>query len=179
MFSLCTIWCFVQAIFRYLLSIFIHIWWQILSNRNIVMGPHSSKQGAFARVYFATSCRFIQSFNRANLKFVVYQKRLKSCTKEIIELIKMRFPRLSGIVYCLSRNECDTLAKELTDAGLPARSYHAGMTDAARKQIQEAWIQEDNFKVRYYLLRITPRFNFMILYSARPSGFHVNYLKIW
>lgn len=92
--------------------------------------------------------RFIQSFNRANLKFEVRQKKLKNCTKEIIDLIRSEFRNLSGIVYCLSRNECDTLADELTAAGLPARAYHAGMTDIARKKVQEAWIQEDKFKVR-------------------------------
>ncbi|KAH9283432.1 Bloom syndrome -like protein [Echinococcus granulosus] len=90
---------------------------------------------------------FIQSFNRANLKFEVRSKRLKSCSKDIIQLIETKFSRLSGIVYCLSRNECDTLAEELTAAGLPARAYHAGMTDAARKRVQEAWIQEENFKI--------------------------------
>ncbi|VDO02252.1 unnamed protein product [Rodentolepis nana] len=91
--------------------------------------------------------KFIQSFNRANLKFEVRQKRLKNCTKEIIDLIKSQFRNLSGIVYCLSRNECDTLADELTAAGLPARAYHAGMTDVTRKKVQESWIQEDNFKI--------------------------------
>ncbi len=94
--------------------------------------------------------RFIQSFNRANLKFEVRQKRLKSCSKDVIELIHAQYSRLSGIVYCLSRNECDKLAEELTAAGLPAKAYHAGMTDAARKRVQEAWIQEDNFKVGFF-----------------------------
>ncbi|VUZ40500.1 unnamed protein product, partial [Hymenolepis diminuta] len=90
---------------------------------------------------------FIQSFNRANLKFEVRQKKLKNCTKEIIDLIRSEFRNLSGIVYCLSRNECDNLADELTAAGLPARAYHAGMSDIARKKVQEAWIQEDKFKI--------------------------------
>ncbi|VDM31756.1 unnamed protein product [Hydatigera taeniaeformis] len=90
---------------------------------------------------------FIQSFNRTNLKFEVRSKRLKNCSKDVIQLIETKFSALSGIVYCLSRNECDTLAEELTAAGLPAKAYHAGMTDAARKRVQEAWIQEDNFKI--------------------------------
>ncbi|VDK39808.1 unnamed protein product [Taenia asiatica] len=90
---------------------------------------------------------FIQSFNRANLKFEVRSKRMKSCSRDIIQLIETQFSRLSGIVYCLSRNECDTLAEELSAAGLPAKAYHAGMTDAARKRVQEAWIQEDSFKI--------------------------------
>jgi len=41
--------------------------------------------------------RFVQSFNRMN----------KSCITEIQNMIKSKFRGLSGIVYCLSRKECD------------------------------------------------------------------------
>ncbi|VDP91539.1 unnamed protein product [Echinostoma caproni] len=90
---------------------------------------------------------FIQSFNRSNLKFEVRPKKLKSCTKEIIEVIHTEFPKRSGIVYCLSRRECDLVADELRKAGLAASAYHAGMTDAQRRKVQEAWIQEDKCKI--------------------------------
>ncbi|KAF5398375.1 ATP-dependent DNA helicase [Paragonimus heterotremus] len=90
---------------------------------------------------------FIQSFNRANLKFEVRSKKLKSCTKEIIDVIRSEFPKRSGIVYCLSRRECDIVADELCRAGLAASAYHAGMTDAQRRRVQEAWIQEEKCKI--------------------------------
>ncbi|KAF7256149.1 hypothetical protein EG68_06167 [Paragonimus skrjabini miyazakii] len=90
---------------------------------------------------------FIQSFNRANLKFEVRSKKLKSCTKEIIDVIRSEFPKRSGIVYCLSRRECDLVADELCRAGLAASAYHAGMTDAQRRRVQEAWIQEEKCKI--------------------------------
>ncbi|KAF6779163.1 hypothetical protein AHF37_01549 [Paragonimus kellicotti] len=87
------------------------------------------------------------SFNRANLKFEVRSKKLKSCTKEIIDVIRSEFPKRSGIVYCLSRRECDLVADELCRAGLAASAYHAGMTDAQRRRVQEAWIQEEKCKI--------------------------------
>ncbi|BHF65829.1 hypothetical protein SprV_0200884200 [Sparganum proliferum] len=90
---------------------------------------------------------FIQSFNRPNLKFEVRPKKLKNCSKEVIDLIRSQFSGLAGIVYCLSRNECDRLAEELTAGGIVARAYHAGMGDAARKRVQEGWLQEESFKV--------------------------------
>uniref|UniRef100_A0A0X3P9R3 RecQ-like DNA helicase BLM n=1 Tax=Schistocephalus solidus TaxID=70667 RepID=A0A0X3P9R3_SCHSO len=90
---------------------------------------------------------FIQSFNRPNLKFEVRPKKLKNCSKEVIDLIRSQFSGLAGIVYCLSRNECDRLAEELTAGGIVARAYHAGMGDAARKRVQEGWLQEERFKV--------------------------------
>ena len=38
-----------------------------------------------------------------------------------------------GIVYCTSRREVDALAGWLTDLGMPALPYHAGLSDAARR----------------------------------------------
>ncbi|CAH8533727.1 unnamed protein product [Heterobilharzia americana] len=90
---------------------------------------------------------FIQSFNRANLKFEVRPKKPKNCTKEIIDVIHNEFPKRSGIVYCLSRRECDIVAEELTSAGFQAFAYHAGMTDTQRRNVQQAWIQEDKCKI--------------------------------
>ncbi|CAH8502518.1 unnamed protein product [Schistosoma turkestanicum] len=90
---------------------------------------------------------FIQSFNRGNLRFEVRPKKLKNCTKEIIDVIRNEFPKRSGIVYCLSRRECDVVAEELKAAGLQASAYHAGMTDAQRRNVQQAWIQEDKCKI--------------------------------
>ena len=40
--------------------------------------------------------------------------------------------RQSGIVYCLSRNECEDVAAELTSQGIRSLAYHAGLGDTAR-----------------------------------------------
>ena len=53
----------------------------------------------------------------------------------------------SGIVYCLSRNDCDTYAKELQRNGLKALSYHAGLADVDRIDIQCRWISEQVTKL--------------------------------
>lgn len=46
----------------------------------------------------------------------------------------------SGIVYCLSRNDCDDMAKKLSATGIKAASYHAGMTDKLRESVQKSWL---------------------------------------
>jgi bloom syndrome protein len=94
--------------------------------------------------------RFLSSFNRPNLKYSVLPKKGKSVTKEIITLIKAKFPRDSGIVYCLSRKECDTLASDLYSAGIKALAYHAGLTDPQRNKVQGEWIS-DKVKVSFSL----------------------------
>ncbi|KFM67225.1 Bloom syndrome protein-like protein, partial [Stegodyphus mimosarum] len=86
---------------------------------------------------------FLQSFNRPNLKYEVRLKT-KNVTSDIIDLIKTKFKNMCGIVYCLSRNDCDTVANELNHSGINAASYHAGLNN--RDEVQELWIN-DRFKV--------------------------------
>lgn len=49
-------------------------------------------------------CRFIQSFNRPNLKYYVRVKRPKGIVQDIGDLISLRYKDQCGIVYCLSRS---------------------------------------------------------------------------
>ncbi len=55
----------------------------------------------------------------------------------------------SGIVYCLSRNDCDTLADSLQRAGIAALAYHAGLSDGDRDYVQNKWINQDGCQVRH------------------------------
>jgi len=82
---------------------------------------------------------FIQSFNRPNLKFEVRSKKRNSL-EEIANLVQKQFPRKSGIIYCLSRNECETVAEALTSKGIKAAEYHAGLGDEKRSCVQSQWI---------------------------------------
>jgi bloom syndrome protein len=47
----------------------------------------------------------------------------------------------SGIVYCLSRDECAAVSDALTAAGVSAAVYHAGMTPRQRVEVQRAWCE--------------------------------------
>lgn len=85
---------------------------------------------------------FLQSFNRPNLCYEVLLKTGKSVVNEIVELIKSKFARQSGIVYCFSRKECDQLAEDLSKAGIASVSYHAGLTDVRRGAVQRQWIDD-------------------------------------
>lgn len=56
---------------------------------------------------------FLSSFNRPNLQYFVRPKSGTKTIGEIQELIKTKFPKASGIVYCLSRKECDQMAESM------------------------------------------------------------------
>ena len=85
---------------------------------------------------------FISSFNRSNLQYEVRTKKGKTITKDIANFITTKYKGQSGIVYCLSRNECDTVASELVNFGIKAKSYHAGLMDKKRSEVQDNWIKD-------------------------------------
>lgn len=69
------------------------------------------------------------SFNRRNLTYEVRKK-----TRNVIELmaseILSKHRDASGVIYCLSQKDCETVASELFDRyGIRATSYHAGLND--------------------------------------------------
>ncbi|XP_061781212.1 recQ-like DNA helicase BLM isoform X2 [Nerophis lumbriciformis] len=90
---------------------------------------------------------FTMSFNRANLKYSVLPKKPKKVDEDCINWIRKHYPRDSGIVYCLSRKDCDDMARSLQQAGLLGLSYHAGLSDGDRECVQTKWINQDGCQV--------------------------------
>ncbi|NXW62620.1 BLM protein, partial [Eurystomus gularis] len=90
---------------------------------------------------------FTMSFNRQNLKYDVLPKKPKKVAMDCLEWIKKYHPHDSGIIYCLSRHECDTTAAILQKEGLAALAYHAGLTDSNRDQVQKKWINQEGCQV--------------------------------
>ena len=61
---------------------------------------------------------------------------------EISELIKSEYRGASGIVYCLSRKDCEVVSQALLEAGISAAAYHAGMSDSDRTDVQKKWLSQ-------------------------------------
>lgn len=82
---------------------------------------------------------FIASFDRPNLSLMVRpgQKRFE----QIIEFIRTH-PDQSGIIYCLSRKSTEKLAQKLTEKGITAEAYHAGLSPTERSLVQENFIND-------------------------------------
>jgi ATP-dependent DNA helicase RecQ len=83
---------------------------------------------------------YVASFNRPNLTYRVAAK--SSAYQQVLEFIRAR-PNESGIVYCASRKSTDALAKKLTNDGIKASPYHAGMESRERTRNQEAFLRDD------------------------------------
>ena len=88
--------------------------------------------------------------NRANVHFVVLRKgTLGGVTKKLVDFVAQRAEQC-GIVYCLSRKECDAVATQLMrsiDGATGAlrferghvETYHAGLTFEQRASRHRAW----------------------------------------
>ncbi|XP_039959584.1 Bloom syndrome protein homolog [Bactrocera tryoni] len=83
---------------------------------------------------------FLSSFNRSNLKYSVLPKRGASTLDEIKAFISARPSSWCGIVYCLSRKECEDVANKLHASGIKSLAYHAGLTDPMRETRQKDWL---------------------------------------
>ncbi|XP_012216049.2 recQ-like DNA helicase Blm [Linepithema humile] len=86
---------------------------------------------------------FMSSFNRPNLRYSIISKKGKNCSDEVVAMIMTKFKNTCGIVYCLSRKDCDDYAAQMKKNGIKALSYHAGLTDNQRSNCQGRWISDE------------------------------------
>ncbi|XP_050942878.1 ATP-dependent DNA helicase Q-like 4A isoform X2 [Cucumis melo] len=85
---------------------------------------------------------FRQSFNRPNLWYSVIPKT-KKCVDDIDKFIKENHFDECGIVYCLSRMDCEKVAERLQECGHKAAFYHGSMDPAQRSFIQKQWSKDE------------------------------------
>lgn len=88
---------------------------------------------------------FVDSFARPNLQLSAIRKESASRARTdatVIELVRQRRGK-SGVVYCGSRDGCERVAQALSDAGVSAIAYHAGMDARARDLRLERFLAED------------------------------------
>lgn len=84
--------------------------------------------------------RFVASFNRENLTYLVQPKRDPDAA--LIQLLSQHKEE-SAIVYCFSRKGTEDLAASLSQAGFPAQAYHAGLEPDERRLTQERFVRDD------------------------------------
>ena len=83
---------------------------------------------------------YVASFNRPNLTYRVVAKTAPY--DQLLAFINSR-PNDSGIVYCASRKNTESLARNLNEDGVSTKTYHAGLTTSERTKHQEAFLHDD------------------------------------
>lgn len=81
----------------------------------------------------------VGTFDRPNLLYRIIPRI--DARAQVLEVLR-RHPGQAAIVYCLSRNDTETMAEALKANGLRAACYHAGMDADARRHTQEAFSSE-------------------------------------
>ena len=84
--------------------------------------------------------RYVASFNRPNLTYRVLAKNKPY--DQLLDYLRAR-RRESGIIYCQSRKSVERLAANLTEDGIKAQPYHAGLTPQQRATHQEEFLRDD------------------------------------
>ncbi|CAN7684207.1 DNA helicase RecQ [Acidovorax sp. LjRoot118] len=84
---------------------------------------------------------FISSFDRPNIRYRIEEK--KDATTQLLRFIEREHAGEAGVVYCQSRKRVEELASTLSDAGLTALPYHAGLDTKVRQKNQDRFLREE------------------------------------
>ncbi|CAN7202461.1 DNA helicase RecQ [Acidovorax sp. LjRoot66] len=84
---------------------------------------------------------FISSFDRPNIRYTIVEK--KDATTQLLRFIEREHAGEAGVVYCQSRKRVEELASTLSDAGLAALPYHAGLDAKVRQKNQDRFLREE------------------------------------
>ncbi|HEY5233581.1 MAG TPA: DNA helicase RecQ [Verrucomicrobiae bacterium] len=92
------------------------------------------------QLHLREPCCYVASFNRPNLTYRVLAKRKPY--DQVLEFLRTR-KKESGIIYCHSRKATENVAQRLTDDGVKARPYHAGLAPKERSEHQELFLRDE------------------------------------
>ncbi|MBK7500005.1 MAG: DNA helicase RecQ [Ignavibacteriales bacterium] len=84
--------------------------------------------------------KFIASFDRPNLFLQVIPKREPFL--QVIDFLN-EHKNQSGIIYCFSRKQVDSLHDNLSELGYSTKPYHAGLSDDERNTNQDLFIKDE------------------------------------
>ncbi|MBN9460588.1 MAG: DNA helicase RecQ [Burkholderiales bacterium] len=93
------------------------------------------------RLALQSAREFVSSFDRPNIRYRIVEKL--DARRQLLAFIRDGHAGEAGIVYCASRAKVDETAQWLSDQGVPALPYHAGMDAATRSAHQSRFLRED------------------------------------
>ncbi|MCF8184180.1 MAG: RecQ family ATP-dependent DNA helicase, partial [Polynucleobacter sp.] len=99
-----------------------------------------TRQEIINRLGLDTARVFISSFDRPNIRYTVVER--DNPRRQLLDFLST-YREAAGIVYCLSRKKVDETAAWLTEQGIQALAYHAGLDAAVRQRHQQRFLRED------------------------------------
>ncbi|KAI1329363.1 RecQ family ATP-dependent DNA helicase [Xylariaceae sp. FL0255] len=73
----------------------------------------------------------------------VYQRRAEDPRKSELTAAGERTDGVSGIIYTISRDQCEALASQLRQEGVGARPFHAKLSNEVKEQTLAKWVSNE------------------------------------
>jgi ATP-dependent DNA helicase RecQ len=100
-----------------------------------------TQQEIVERLELTDATRFIQGFDRPNIRYRIGQK--DKAREQLLRFLRDEHPQDAGVVYCLSRRKVEDTAAWLCDKGFHALPYHAGLPADLRARNQHRFLTEE------------------------------------
>jgi ATP-dependent DNA helicase RecQ len=85
---------------------------------------------------------FVSSFDRPNIRYTIVEK--EDPRAQLLSFIREGHQNDAGIAYCATRKKVEETAVWLSDHGIRALPYHAGLDLAVRQDHQQAFVEHDS-----------------------------------
>jgi ATP-dependent DNA helicase RecQ len=89
--------------------------------------------------------QFVSSFDRPNIRYRVIPK--ENARSQLLQFLTGEHPEDSGIVYCMSRRKVEETARWLSENGVDALPYHAGLESEVRSTNQHRFLREEGLVI--------------------------------
>ena len=97
------------------------------------------------RLALAQARCFVSSFDRPNIRYTIVEK--DNARAQLLRFVRDEHEGEAGIVYCQSRRKVEETAQWLSDEGIAALPYHAGLDAEVRRRHQDRFLREDGLVI--------------------------------
>ncbi len=145
--------------------------------------PNKIREDIITQLQMRDALFFRSSYNRNNLYIEIRNKKdMPDVVANMANFIKKKYPDSSGLVYCASRKECETIAEKLKrDHNLSASYYHASMPEKQKNSVQDKW-KNDEIRIIVATIAFGMGINKadvrFVMHHAMPKSFENYYQEI-
>ena len=100
-----------------------------------------TREDIVERLQLQQARQFVSSFDRPNIAYTIVEK--KEATAQLLRFIEREHADEAGIVYCQTRKRVEEIAQTLSQQGIRALPYHAGLDAEVRQANQDRFLREE------------------------------------